>query len=257
MSLALEQVLLGKRPGLEERALAFEAIHHQVLDNSRWMKSADFNTFHANDLAFMFDRYDSLIFGNAIRDALGGRPLTFRLSKRQTRSGGQTSWKRKRRVQPGEPAEEFEISVSSHLLFQTFRSETREIRVTGLPCENRLQAMQRIVEHEIVHLSELIVWQQSGCKKRRFQEIAEGLFGHLEHTHQLVTTRELAATNHGIRRGSLVIFQFEGLEYKGVVVKITKRATVLVPDGRGQLYNDGNRYLKYYVPISGLRAIPQ
>ncbi len=94
--------------------------------------------------------------------------------------------------------------------------------VTGVRCENRLEAMQRVLEHEIIHLAELLVWQDSKCTKSRFQDIARRLFGHQEHTHNLVTTREIASQVHGIRRGSAVEFEFEGIRYRGVVANITK-----------------------------------
>ena len=43
----------------------------------------------------------------------------------------------------------------------------------------------------------------------------------------------------------------------GIVNKITKRATVLVADSNGMLYSDGQRYERYYVPLSGLERIEE
>jgi hypothetical protein len=41
------------------------------------------------------------------------------------------------------------------------------------------------------------------------------------------------------------------------VNKIAKRATVLVPcrEGQGELYRDGRRYLKFYVPPGDLKVL--
>jgi hypothetical protein len=39
------------------------------------------------------------------------------------------------------------------------------------------------------------------------------------------------------------------------VNRITRRATILVEDSRGERFSDGKRYLKYYVPIHQLRPI--
>jgi hypothetical protein len=122
-------------------------------------------------------------------------------------------------------------------------------------CDDRLQALQRIFEHELVHLAELVCWNDSDCAAARFQDIARRLFLHRAHTHQLVTRRERAAES-GIRIGSRVVFLFEGRTLAGRVNRITKRATVLVEDPDGQKYSDGMRYKTYYVPISFLKLLP-
>ncbi len=56
----------------------------------------------------------------------------------------------------------------------------------------------------------------------------------------------------GVKVGDRVQFQHEGKKYRGFVNRITKRATVLVPTPMGELFSDGKRYLKYYVPIQNL-----
>ena len=75
---------------------------------------------------------------------------------------------------------------------------------------------------------------------------------HRDHTHSLVTRRERAA-EAGIRIGSRVSFIFEGQELTGRVNRITKRATVLVPDPEGSPFSDGSRYKTYYVPLVHLK----
>jgi hypothetical protein len=216
------------------------------------MDSVNFRAFHPDDLEYMFREYDQRFLGGACHAALDGRRLSFRLSPRLTKAGGLTTWKTFRNTLSGDSREEFQISVSSHLLFQTFRGEERMIKVTGLPCESRLEAMQRIVEHEMIHLCERLAWNESSCRGPRFQEIAHRLFGHLEHTHQLVTTAEVAHASLGIRPGSKVSFDFEGCKLHGIVNRITKRVTVLVPDPNGRPYSDGKRYRRFYVPLAAL-----
>jgi hypothetical protein len=49
---------------------------------------------------------------------------------------------------------EYEIAVSTLLLFQTFREPGRPVVVGGLVCRDRLDALQRIMEHELLHLAE-------------------------------------------------------------------------------------------------------
>jgi hypothetical protein len=111
------------------------------------------------------------------------------------------------------------------------------------------------MEHEIVHLVEMLLWSHSQCSARRFQSIAKRFFGHTDYTHQLITPRERAMTEYGIRAGDRVRFRFDGKHVEGVVNRITKRATVLVEHARGELYSDGKKYQKYYVPLTLLKVI--
>ena len=46
-----------------------------------------------------------------------------------------------------------------------------------------------------------------------------------------------------------VSFELDGRHPFGRVNRITRRATVLVEDPRGMLFDDGKRYLTFYVPL--------
>ena len=148
-------------------------------------------------------------------------------------------------------------SISTTLLYQTFYDVDRPVVVTGLRCQDRFDALQRIFEHEIVHLMEMLVWTDSSCTRERFQSIARRFFGHREHTHQLITPKERASAKFNIRPGDQVDFAFEGRRLVGIVNRITKRATVLVESADGERYSDGRCYSKYYVPVSHLRRRPK
>jgi hypothetical protein len=128
----------------------------------------------------------------------------------------------------------FEIAIAVRMLFDAFRDVDRQVSVCGQECGNRLQAMQRIFEHELVHLVEMLCWQESDCSAARFQDIAARLFLHRAHTHALVTRRERAA-RIGIRVGSRVSFDYDGRTHTGRVNRITQRVTVLVEDPRDAL----------------------
>jgi hypothetical protein len=148
----------------------------------------------------------------------------------------------------------YEIAIASRMLFDSFRDGDREITVCGLKCTNRFEAMQRIFEHELVHLAEMLCWGTSNCSAARFQGIARRMFLHEAHTHDLVTRREQAA-RAGIRRGTLVSFAIRGVRLVGRVNRITTRATVLVEDPDGLPFNDGKKYQVYYVPIGALEPV--
>ncbi|MFK7736736.1 MAG: hypothetical protein AB8B50_11935 [Pirellulaceae bacterium] len=234
----------------ERRSMVYD-IGQRVLARSRTMKNQNFTLTTATDLTYMAELYDRFFYGGHCLALARNCGMKFRWSKRMTSTGGKTV-----RIATtdklGQEILRYEIVLSATLLFQTFADLRRPIRVTGLLCTNRLQAMQRILEHELIHLVEMLVWDESCCAAPRFQAIAGRLFGHTEHKHDLITQQERAASKFNVRVGSRVRFVVEGRLREGVVNRITRRATVLVRDEKGQLYDDGCRYAKFYVPISHL-----
>lgn len=228
-----------------------QAIHAEVLEKSPYLNEADFTCVHPDDLELLFDEYDRRFFDRSMRVHLGTRRLTFSLSKRMTRTGGMTITTRPLH---GEP--EHEIRISLAILFGCFRdSDHRSVSVGGIACHDRLEAMQRIMEHEIVHLIETQLWDKSNCARPRFQSIIRRFFGHTEHKHKLITPGERARAQFGIVPGITVRFRFDGVEMTGIVNRVTKRATVLVEDPDGRPYSDGKRYSGYYIPVQQLSVV--
>lgn len=230
-----------------------ESIRECLLKGRTAIDGENFTRVHPGALAKAFDLYDELVFDGCCREMLRAAkaPIEFRFSRRMTRTGGMTI-----RYEPGsdqgDAQTRYEIKLSATLLFQSFR-DGRDLIVSGCRCTNRLDAMLRIIEHEMIHLIEMLLWHDSSCARRRFQSIAFRLFEHTESTHQLLTPVEVARDHYGIRPGDAVAFSFQGRRYAGTVNRITRRATVLVPDPKGERYSDGRHYRKFYVPLSALR----
>jgi hypothetical protein len=218
-----------------------------LLSVSGYVREPDFTTIHPRDLEHLYDRYNEGFFGGALKRALPAVFIRFSLSNRMTRAAGVT----RRRVLPG-GVEDFEIGIAISLLFEAFRDPGREMRVTGLKCATRLEALQRVFEHELIHLTENLCWSGSNCAAGRFQDIARRMFGHEAHTHELITFAE-KARQLGVQPGAKVRFEFEGREYSGIVNRVTKRASVLVEDPNGRAFSDGRRYRTFYVPVHCLR----
>jgi hypothetical protein len=240
-------------------------IHREVLELSRSMESPNFKRFDADDLRRMTMLYDREFFDARLLATIGRERVKFALSSRMTRIAGKlvTQYpdrqsKRASGLAGQSPADtrQFELVLSSTLLFQAFDDVDRPITVTGLRCNNRLEAMQRVCEHELVHLLEMFFWNDSSCSQCRFQDIAGRFFGHTEHSHDLITQRERAARNFGVRVGAYVRFRHEGKWINGWVNRITRRATVLVEDSRGERFTDGKCYVRFYVPVEQLKLDP-
>ena len=229
-------------------------IYHSVLEESPYLDGGNFTTIDASDLKRLFDHYDASFFKSQIDKTLGNTPVHFRLSKRMTKAGGRTA-----QVTPAHhPGRRFyELSVSTTLLLHSFAGDDhRPITATGITCRDRMEALQRILEHELVHLIEMLLWKTSSCSAKRFQSIALRFFAHTKHTHELMTPGERAFAKFGITPGDHVRFRMAGRVHIGIVNRITKRATVLVQNVRGRLYTDGHRYSTFYVPVERLEARP-
>ena len=227
-------------------------VQADLLRQTRYLDAPNFTKIHPSDLKFLFDAYDRVCFQGQLRLALGAAPLSFALSQRMTSAGGKTARITDRRS----GFRRFEISVSVAILFNCFRADDhRPIVTSGIVCLNRLDALQRVMEHELTHLAEMLLWDKSSCAQRRFHSITKRFFGHTENKHQLITPRERAIAKFGIQPGMQVRFRFDGVEHTGVVNRINKRATVLVEDARGQRYDDGKRYAKYYIPVACLTPV--
>lgn len=238
-------------------------IAHAFRGSAAHLQDPDFEAIAAADLERLFLQYDALFFGGQLGPLTrqAGHSLTFRTSARMTSAGGKT-YRRVRRRLAGPARVEYEIAISSVLLAQSFPGRSGEpeephrtmVSVGGLECRTRLDALQRILEHELIHLVELLVWDRTSCSRDRFASMVHRLFGHTACSHQLITPREVAREKYQVGVGDLVHFDDrDGRTLTGRVNRITRRATVLVPDARGQLYSDGQRYAKFYVPLSQLQ----
>ena len=227
-------------------------IRERTLAEAPNIREPQFLHISARDLRFVFDSYDGLFFGSLIALELAGRELKFRISTRSTRRGGALRiWKTRETADGEHRPEHYELSVSATLLFESFDDDGRPITIVGRECADRLDALQRIVEHETIHLVEQLRYRETSCAGPRFQSMARRLFEHTQHQHGLVTPRERAA-QRGLEPGRRVAFDFQGERLEGILSRVTRRATVLVPHPNGRMMSDGNAYQQFYVPLERL-----
>ena len=248
----LEEIIRERKTTAAERDQWNAYIADCVFATSPFLTEPGFRSFHPDDIKLLYELYDENYFSGHLGRTLVPKLITFRLSGRMTRAGGKTTrWTdRLRRRDPW-----YEITIATTLLFQSFQDPEREITVSGLPCHTRMDGLMRIMEHELVHLIEMLIWTDSSCAMHRFQGIASRNFGHTDHRHNLITPKEVAVRQYGVRPGMRVRFDMEGHAYEGIVNRITKRATVLVADPGGAPYSDGKRYMTFYVPVAMLEVV--
>lgn len=205
------------------------------------------------DLELLFEIYDSVFFQDWFSNNFRGR-LEFSFSRRMTKSAGITSCPRN--IDLSHPASlVIKVKVNQDFIL-SYGIGQGELSVAGIETESSLEALQLILEHELVHVIEFIHYGRSCCKRNRYKKLAEGLFAHVESYHRLPTNQEIARQKLGIVPGDMISFFFEGKYLDGIVHRINKRATVMVPDRQGDFADKrGKRYAKYYVPLSIIRKI--
>ncbi len=229
----------------------------RVLAESPTLKRHNFDEIANRDVARMLAAVDEACFAKGLHACIAerGAVLAACASSRMTSAGGKTV--------VGKPrhggAWHIEVRLAVTPLFRSFRDDEptgeREINVNGVRCEDRLTAALAVVEHEAMHVAEFLCYGTSACHKPPFQEAARRLFGHESHKHQLVSSWERAHVAFGLTPGCRVRFTFQGKPYEGIVNRVVKRATVLVPDPNGMPFSDGQTYTKFYVPLGALERL--
>lgn len=254
VSVALQK-LLGQL-SLDEMARRerFHLVVEDLCEQAPNLRRPNFQRLASSDLVTLYRAIDERMLdgriSQTIRDA--GHSLSFRVSQRMTSTGGCTT----SRFHPHSKAGNFQIAIAAQLLGQTWANRETAL-VCGVTCHDMREGLCRIMEHELLHLCEMLIWRDSSCAQPRFKNMASRIFGHQASKHRLLTHRDIAAQNHGLRPGDLVQFSFEGTRLVGKINRINKRATVLVAHPGGQPYSDGHRYLKYYVPLRSLAKHPK
>lgn len=243
---------------LQQRLTAGELLRKetQVLEllarSSPNLAGGTFRQLSGQDLSLAFDAIDEVFLDGELRRASHqpGKDLGFRVATRMTHTGGTTLARRNSR----HGGMEYTISVSPQVIHNTFQTVPQAV-VCGLVCRDMRMALLRIMQHEMIHLAEFLVWKDSSCAAPRFRSMVRGLFGHTESKHRMLTPAQRAQATHQVAPGDPVEFLFEGVMRRGRVNRIHRRATVLVADPAGQRYSDGGRYLKFYVPLNQLRVV--
>jgi hypothetical protein len=251
--------LLYSANEVEDRA---SRIYQGTLTQSPQIREGNFTVIGTDDLERLFLWYDREFFRGRLGEMIledEAHPMAFRLSRRLVSAAGQTIRQVRRVQRDNRPAVkvDYEITISTTLLYNTFQDVERTVTVGGLVCRDRLESLQRIFEHELLHLAEFLGWGRSNCRADNFHALSRRIFAHEGAFHDLITPRETARAAFNIHVGDRVSFELDGNRYTGRVNRITRRATVLVENPRGKLYSDGKRYVTCYVPLPLLRKESQ
>jgi hypothetical protein len=221
LKIILEQQAIdpGDRAARLERVRA--SVHRAVLGTTPNLTAEDYQT--------LVLAYDREFFAASFSELLRNGVVDVRVSTRIA-SPGQTAVLRHR----GEQGCKYRLLVNPMFVAGAFGQGLSAPTVAGLVCSDELDLACRILEHELVHLAEFHVWNNSSCHRKRFQGIAFRLFGHLGKGHQLVDVRRRRIADRGLEVDGTVIFRDKKTLRRGLVVSIGPRIIVEVTDAPGE-----------------------
>jgi hypothetical protein len=197
----------------------------------------------AQALPFMLAAYDQVFFAGYL--ATRGDRLSIAGSTRMTRAAGTCTV----RKPPRAPALA-EVRMGVDFLL---RLGDGPFEANGLRFDTALEAFLSVLEHELCHAVDFLLYQRLDHHGPNFRALSQGLFGHSRCTHALPTRAQEAAAQ-GMGVGCWVRFPYERRVLRGLVTRVGKTATVMVPAPRGGYRDDaGTRYVKYTVPLALLR----
>ena len=199
----------------------------------------------AGALPMLLRLYDQAFFGGLFAERLPGLRLI--ATSRMTRCAGKFCVTQERGHEPVT-----EIRMSSDFLL---RLREGPFAVNGLSAQDPLEAFMLVFEHELCHAAEWALTGSCDAHQAAFRALSRGLFQHRTCTHAL-PTRAQEAARQGIGVGAHVRFPYGEGTLTGIVSRVGKTASVMVP-ARGGVWHDkwGRRYDKYTVPLSLLTPL--
>ena len=152
-------------------------IFEEFLELSENVEDGNFKTISTYDLKLLFELYDKVFFHSDFRNQYEGS-LRFSFSKRMTRSAGLTLCPQNiSTLQPKDVIIEFRFGIN---FFFNYDLSHKEKFVSGVKTHNALEALQLVLEHEICHVIEFILYHRSSCKGKRFKTIAAVIMHYLQ-----------------------------------------------------------------------------
>jgi len=208
------------------RHIKDEFERHVTYNNKRFYTNPE-----QRDLEYLFSLYDDHYFSGYLGK---DQKIYLKYSNKLTRSAGSVKYSKRK--------SEAKISVSLPLIFGTYFCNPKSFLVNGITCKNPTEALMRVLEHEITHLVEFIMYGISNCNKPQFLKIAYDLFGHTKNKHELGQITNHDKLDIRFKKGDMVTFPFQGKNITGKIINIRKNITVEV--------SNPYQTKKFYVPIS-------
>jgi hypothetical protein len=177
----------------------------------------------------IFAQYDTLFFNQQLGEI--AENLEFRVSKIMFSKVGSLMY---------QPTQQI-LTISHWLIMNAFHNSNEKIRINGYDCNNRLECLLLIIEHEIIHLILFIAGLHSSCTGNNFDILARFLFSHSEHNHHLETPADKLYKEKGLKLGDIASFKYQGEKLTGKIRRIRNKISV-ESDKRRYLLENKNFY---------------
>jgi len=181
-----------------------------------------------------FKLYDKYFFDNAIRKLLDHYKMTIEYKPSNTLSStaGKVFIKNYH----------VKFEISNKIISNLFTNKKdKKLSLGGLFCKNRLQCFQIVCEHEMIHVVQIIYYNDRFIKEGPhgavFKELVKNIFGHTDIKHYLrlgdISQHKNKETSKTIQLGDIVTYNIfdrktkKNLTYKGVVVEKNNKKTVI------------------------------
>ena len=211
-------------------------IHDELTENHNF--AANFSSFTAKNLNDMFQLYDDIFFGGQIAQKL--RDTNSQLSFKVTKGGkAKTAGWCQTRKGYGTSKCFITMSFPMGLYGKMFTKEEKSLHANGIFCVDRLNCLQVVFEHELMHaLMDLYGYTNKISKGRGkaiysahgylFKCMVKSYFGHTDIKHNLLgedATHMIKKSD--IRKGMEVSFAGRGMKYIGIVEKLNPKTVVI------------------------------
>lgn len=188
------------------------------------------------NLSELKDLYDKYFFSNRIQKQLEqtNSTLNFVFSQ-HTKTGGSCSKR----------GSDYVIKIPIVLFQNLFRNGEKNLLVNGISCTTKLECLQIVFEHELIHLFMFLYYDdhKSSYGQSRdtftshgelFRSITYMYFSHTDYKHSLFSGEASdKIKKEDITLGARIKYQSKGNEYYGKVSKINpKRAKIVHDDGK-------------------------
>ena len=158
-----------------------------------------------NILQVVFQMYDQMFFGNRLSEIMrqNNINLTLTYGNKLTKTGGYCD----------RQGCNYTIKLSQPIILGTFRHGEKSHTANGLQCNDRLECLLNVFEHELIHF---IIGITHGHVKKDpvykshgnyFQQLVRAYFGHTEYKHALNQDIETAGKREDFTVGDLVSYK--------------------------------------------------
>jgi hypothetical protein len=205
--------------------------------------SVNFSDLKNSDIKRLFDLYDDYFFGGSIMEKINSSGSTIKFTSSSL--GGSTFAGKCIMTKAGMKCT-FELRFPSKLFLKLFtqKGSNKLLKTNGIICRDRLECLQLVFEHELVHLI-MHLWNyydKSGdlysSHGKLFQCMTKSLFDHTDYRHELFNEFEEGTefiTKKVAFVGMDVYILVDGKNIYGKITKVNPKKAIIQTES-GKMY---------------------